>query len=104
GRRAGGNAKANLRGDVAARQDAEAEARGASMIAQLEYAPHELAKMFPPMSAEEKRDLAADIKRNGLLEPIITYDGKILDGVHRAAACLNAGREPRYLEFDKLPK
>jgi hypothetical protein len=31
------------------------------MISQLEYAPHPLAKIFPPMSAEELRELADDI-------------------------------------------
>ena len=36
------------------------------MIASLKYAPHELSKIFPAMSAEEKRELAADIKKHGL--------------------------------------
>ena len=38
--------------------------------------------------------------RNGLLDPIVLFEKRILDGRNRAAACESAGREPRYVEFE----
>ena len=43
------------------------------------------------MKDDEFRDLVADIRKNGLLEPITMHAGKILDGRHRYRACLIAG-------------
>ena len=61
---------------------------------------HELVSLFPPLSAEEKEKLRADIKKNGLLEPITIWDGKIIDGRHRAMACQELGIEPKYVEYE----
>src|SRR5881227_1272795 len=72
------------------------------MIKTLKHAPHELAKLFPPMESEQLRELAEDIKKNGLLELIILLDGKVLDGVHRQKACTMAGVEPRYVPWEEL--
>ena len=44
--------------------------------------------------------LVADIRANGLLEPITIYEGLILDGRNRYRACEAAGVEPQFLEFD----
>lgn len=60
---------------------------------------HPLAELFPLMEGEEFERLAADIKLNGLLEPIWTYEGKILDGRNRWLACQDAGVEPRFREY-----
>ena len=38
--------------------------------------------------------LAADIKANGLIEPITMFDGMILDGRCRCAGYVKAGVEP----------
>jgi ParB-like chromosome segregation protein Spo0J len=54
---------------------------------------------FPPMEDDEFAALVADIKANGLLEPIVLYQDKILDGCHRHKACLKTGVEPRFEEF-----
>ena len=61
---------------------------------------HEMADIFPMMSAAEVDGLAADLKTNGLHQPIILYDGKVLDGRNRLAACKLSGTEPRFEEFD----
>lgn len=60
---------------------------------------HNLALLFPAMSDEEFAELKSDIKRNGLLEPIITYQGKIIDGRHRYQACTELGIEPEFEEY-----
>lgn len=45
--------------------------------------PHRLAEYFPLLEGEEFEQLKQDIKDNGQLEPIVTIDGEILDGVNR---------------------
>ena len=52
---------------------------------------HPLSAAFPPMSALELADLTADIKANGLREPIVIFDGMVLDGWHRYQACTALG-------------
>jgi site-specific DNA-methyltransferase (adenine-specific) len=61
---------------------------------------HPLCLLFPRLGDEELQELAEDIRQNGLLNDIITLDGKVLDGRNRFEACRLAGVEPRYKEFD----
>jgi len=44
-------------------------------------------------------ELADDIRKNGQLVPVWLYDGKILDGRNRWAACKIAGVEPKTKEY-----
>lgn len=62
---------------------------------------HKYANIFPLMSNSNLEDLAKDIKKNGLLDPIILYKGKILDGRNRFLACKKAKIEPEYRIFNK---
>lgn len=56
---------------------------------------HPVADIFPMMSDEELADLAADIKANGQVHPILLdCDGLLLDGRNRLKACEIAGIEP----------
>ena len=48
----------------------------------LELQPHPLAALFPPIPEEELAELGRDIALHGQLEPIVLYQGKILDGVN----------------------
>ena len=60
---------------------------------------HEYADAFPTATDGEIQQMAADIKERGLLNPIITLDGKILDGRNRAKACEIADVTPDYTEY-----
>jgi len=44
----------------------------------MEY--HEIANIFPMMVGAEYEQLLADIMENGQLDPVVLYEGKILDG------------------------
>ena len=61
---------------------------------------HEITTLFPPMEETAYRSLVADIQEHGLRESIWTYQGKIIDGVHRFRACTHVGIEPTYREWD----
>ena len=61
---------------------------------------HNLANLFPFMSPGEFQLLCDDISKNGLLNPIILFEGKILDGRNRHRACSSLGIEPTYKEFN----
>src|SRR5215471_5567565 len=65
-----------------------------------EYEYHELAREVPAMPSAELRELAKDIKANGLQVPIVLYEGKILDGRHRYHACVTEGIEPVFVDFE----
>jgi ParB-like chromosome segregation protein Spo0J len=67
---------------------------------------HPAADAFPLMDDESLKHLAADIKADGLMRPIVLLaddkhpDGRILDGRNRYHACLLAGVEPRFRMYD----
>lgn len=63
------------------------------------YKAHSFAGLFPLLDQEDLQRLADDIKENGLLEPVILHEGKILDGRNRYAACRKARVEPKFEEF-----
>jgi hypothetical protein len=56
-------------------------------IAYLFLKPHPLAKLFPAYSDEDLIGLADDIADNNLHNPIVLYEGQILDGVNRYKFC-----------------
>jgi ParB-like chromosome segregation protein Spo0J len=62
--------------------------------------PHPLSAIFPPISDEDFGKLAADIKLNGLHQPIMRYQGKILDGNNRYRACELVKIAPKFADFN----
>jgi ParB-like chromosome segregation protein Spo0J len=62
--------------------------------------PHPLAALFPQISDDELQALAEDIRQHGQRKPVLTFEGKILDGWNRVRACRLIGRKPWTMEFD----
>ena len=61
---------------------------------------HPACEIFPALGQEDLQELAEDIAVNGLRNPIVMLDGKLLDGRNRWEACKLAGVEPRFTEFN----
>ena len=64
---------------------------------------HEVADIFPMSSDEEFESLKESIRKDGLLEDIWIYEGKIVDGRNRLKGCLQTGTTPRYREYKGEP-
>jgi len=61
---------------------------------------HPVANVFPLLRGPEFQALVDDIQRHGLREPILCdSEGRILDGRNRYRACLQAGLEPRFVQW-----
>lgn len=71
-----------------------------------EYCPpvgvrwHEYADIFPWIEGEAYRALVEDIRKNGVLEPIVMLDGAILDGRNRYMAAREIGIEYPVIEYE----
>jgi ParB-like chromosome segregation protein Spo0J len=62
------------------------------------YEFHPFADVFPLLVGYDLDKLTEDIEENGQREPIILYDGKILDGRNRYRACIDLGIEPHFAQ------
>jgi len=60
---------------------------------------HPIADVWPMMQEDQLHELATDIKKNGLIQPVWLYQGMILDGRNRWAACKIAGVDPKTKEY-----
>lgn len=60
---------------------------------------HPAADIFPLIDGEAFEALVDDIAQNGLVHPIVTIGGKVLDGRNRMRACYAAMIEPEFVEY-----
>lgn len=63
---------------------------------------HPAADVMPMISDAELDKLAEDIKTHGQCEPILVWQGQIIDGRNRRRACALAGVPPRGEELNNL--
>lgn len=61
---------------------------------------HEYADIFPWIEGEAYRALVEDIRKNGVLEPIVFLDGAVLDGRNRYMAARELGIEYPRVEYE----
>ena len=62
--------------------------------------PHAFAKILPAMADSDFDSLRESLKTDGYIgPPIYTFEGKILDGVHRYRLCVELGIEPPFVEY-----
>ena len=61
---------------------------------------HPLADSFGMMTEDELEELTDDIAAQGLLNPLVTSDGQLLDGRNRREACRRAQVIPDVVELD----
>lgn len=61
---------------------------------------HEYANLFPMLDAPAQDALRADIQAHGVREPVIQFEGRILDGRNRYMAARDLGLEFPVAEFE----
>jgi phage N-6-adenine-methyltransferase len=61
---------------------------------------HPVASMFPMMEGAEFDAFVSDIATHGQLEPIVVYEGMVLDGRNRWRACERLGLVPETREWE----
>lgn len=66
-----------------------------------EYKIHPIAALFPMLEGDDLQKLADDIKDNGQRMGILRWNGLIIDGRNRLAACTLAGVEPIIVDKDE---
>lgn len=59
----------------------------------------EVANYFPMMTDDEYEGLLDDINQHGQREPIVLWQGQLVDGRNRLRACLELGIEPQCKEL-----
>jgi FtsZ-binding cell division protein ZapB len=65
----------------------------------MELKQHPLSAAFPAMSADDFAALVEDVRANGQREPIMLFEGMVLDGWHRYRACVQVGIKPTQFPF-----
>jgi len=65
----------------------------------MQYTVHPVAKMFPPMSEDQFRNLVNDIKNRGQIQPVLMKGSTLLDGLHRMQALEELKISPRIDQY-----
>ena len=71
-------------------------------MSDFEYDFHPLANLLPLMDEDQFDGLVGSIRREGLLEPIVLFEGKILDGRNRYRAAREAHYKFSEKDFEQL--
>lgn len=66
----------------------------------MELKQHPLSAAFPSMSEADFLALRDDIEDNGQRDPIVVFEGMVLDGWHRYRSCAELGIPPVLVDFD----
>jgi hypothetical protein len=64
-----------------------------------EFRVHPVCDLFPLMDDDALARFCADIRKNGLIHPIVLHDGQIVDGRNRLRACQETGIKPRFIQW-----
>jgi len=59
--------------------------------------PHPLTKLIPERADQDR--LAFDIAQSGAREPIVLYEGKVIEGRVRQRACIDVDTQPQYTSW-----
>jgi len=60
---------------------------------------HENTNLVPTANRTELEAITQDIGEHGLQNPIVLFEGKVLDGRNRLLACAKASVQPKFTEF-----
>jgi hypothetical protein len=71
-------------------------------LPELDLPIHPACAVFPMMSEDRLTALVKDIEKNGLVNPVVIYDGQIVDGRHRYIACQRIGTKPRTIDWREI--
>ena len=61
---------------------------------------HEYCDLFPEMAPEEFEDFCKSVAKHGVRTPVVVYQGKIVDGKHRAKAAAALSKTLPTIEWD----
>lgn len=66
------------------------------------YKIHPAADSLPLIEGEDFDLLVADIRDNGLQDPIVVHESLIVDGRNRLRACIASGVKPRFVQLKNV--
>jgi DNA-binding Lrp family transcriptional regulator len=62
---------------------------------------HPITENYAPFTPSEMEAMRSSLKQQGLLVPIVTWNGMVVDGRHREKLCHELRIVPRYVEINK---